>query len=132
MNRKRSPIGTRNIGDVVVIDLPAWALQVDDRLQGKVSELAVGGHADIVLDLAGVRQFDSAGLAELLACHKRVRESGGTLKLLHVSRGVRRVFELARLVGLFEVHRDESSAVASFSVATRARDREPGRAAAVL
>jgi anti-anti-sigma factor len=57
----------------------------------------------VTLDLAGTMYLDSAGVGWLIACHKRIREAGGTLKLENVPSIVAnllRLLKLSRLLGL--------------------------------
>ena len=48
-----------------------------------------GAHGDVVLDLSGVTDFDSAGVQLLLSARRSVQARGDKLQLLHPSAGVR-------------------------------------------
>lgn len=57
----------------------------------------------IELDMSDATYMDSSGVGWLLACHKRVREAGGHLKLLHVQpiiANMLRLLKLSRMLGL--------------------------------
>ena len=69
----------------------------------------------IVLDLAGVRFIDSAGLGELVAWKKRAAELGGDVRLCRVPPRVQDVFELTLLTRVFRIFDSEAEAVASFT-----------------
>ena len=52
------------------------------QLRAALLRAAVGGHATVVVDLAGTRFCDSAGLNLLLRMHKRALAEGGELRLV--------------------------------------------------
>lgn len=52
------------------------------------------GERNLVLDFAGVRLIDSAGIGGLLSAERRVRAQGGELVVTNASAHVRRVFAL--------------------------------------
>jgi anti-anti-sigma factor len=57
----------------------------------------------IELDLSDATYMDSSGVGWLLTCHKRVREAGGRLKLVHVQTiiaNMLRLLKLSRMFGL--------------------------------
>ena len=69
------------------------------RAAGFASELLgrIAGGAEVGLDLAGVTEFDSAGLQVLLVARREARARGGGLRLLHPSRSVLDVIETLNL-----------------------------------
>lgn len=69
----------------------------------------------IVLDLGSVTFLDSAGLGELIACKKRMVQSGGDIRLLRPSGKVRDLLEMLHLMKIFQVFDDEPEALASFN-----------------
>jgi anti-anti-sigma factor len=52
------------------------------QLHAALLQATAGGHATVVVDLAGTRFCDSAGLNLLLRAHKRARAEGGELRLV--------------------------------------------------
>jgi anti-sigma B factor antagonist len=58
--------------------------------------------------------MDSAGIGELVACYKRAKEKGGTVKLLNPSGKVLDLLTLTKLEEVFETYRQEQEAVGSF------------------
>jgi anti-anti-sigma factor len=58
--------------------------------------------SQITLDCTDLEFISSAGLSELLALRKRVAQTGGTVRLMNVSRDVREVFRYTGLDGFFE------------------------------
>lgn len=79
-------------------------------LEQHLLELDGAGERRIVIDLAGVDYISSAGLRVVLSLAKRMRENKGGLALCALGESVRRVFELAGLLPLFNVtvSRDEA------------------------
>jgi anti-anti-sigma factor len=53
-----------------------------EQLRGRFEALLDAGHNQFVLDLTQVPWMDSAGLGELVACHKRMLAAGGIFKLV--------------------------------------------------
>jgi anti-anti-sigma factor len=56
------------------------------------------GECNLVLDFAGVRLIDSAGIGGLLSAERRVRAHGGELVVGNASEHVRHVFEVTGVV----------------------------------
>lgn len=58
----------------------------------------------VLVDLAGVDYIDSSGVASLVEAFQQARKSGTRFGLVSVSEAVMRVFGLARLDKVFEIH----------------------------
>jgi anti-anti-sigma factor len=67
----------------------------------------------IVLNLEGVPFLDSSGMGMLIGVYVTAVSGGGTLKLVALSRKVQRALTISRLLALFEIYKDEASAIAS-------------------
>ncbi len=106
----------RTVGQVSVVDLSGKITigEGDVVLRDKVLELLEGGHTKILLSLEKVSYMDSAGIGELVACFKKARERGGTVKLLKPSGKVEDLLQLTKLWEVFEIFAEEQPAVASF------------------
>jgi anti-anti-sigma factor len=65
------------------------------------------GQPSLLLDLEGVDRPTAAGLGELVALHRRLRDLGGTLILCNVSDTTYEALAVARLTELLEVRRAE-------------------------
>jgi anti-sigma B factor antagonist len=68
----------------------------------------------LVLDLKEVQFVDSRGCGAILSCLKRVSEGGGDLKLCHVAKNVRTVFDLIRLHRICEIVTTKEDAIRAF------------------
>ena len=82
---------------------------------GKELDKAVDdGNSNLVLDLSGVEYMSSAGLREMVRVLKRVKRSGGDLRIANPSDRVKEVLELAGLDTIFEIYPTQVEAVGSF------------------
>lgn len=72
------------------------------------------GNSNLVLDLSGVDYMSSAGLREMVRVLKRVKRSGGDLRIANPSDRVKEVLELAGLDTIFEIYPTQVEAVGSF------------------
>ena len=106
----------RTVGPVSVVDLSGKITigEGDVVLRDKVHELLESGHKKILLNLEKVSYMDSAGIGELVACFKRAREKGGTVKLLRPSGKVEDLLQLTKLWEVFEIFSEEQPALASY------------------
>lgn len=107
---------TRLIGDVVIIDT-IGELRLGEGtnvLRQVVNETVEQGYKNILLNLRDVRHIDSAGVGELMSCYTSVRNRGGQLKLMNLSKNVHNLLQITKLYTIFEVEDDEPTAVASF------------------
>ena len=67
-----------------------------------------------VMDLEAVDFLDSAGLGTLMASLKWVTERGGDMKICHLQKKPRMVFEVTRAIKVFEIFDSVDEAVNSF------------------
>ena len=75
----------------------------------------------LLLDLSGVTETDSTGLAELALVYDAVRRHGARLELLCPSEKLRDMLQLARLEDSFPIHCSEDEARCSFGSDTTGR-----------
>jgi len=68
----------------------------------------------ILLNLADVDYIDSSGIGELVSGFTAVKNQGGDLKLLQLTKKVRDLLQITKLYTVFEVFSDEGTAVRSF------------------
>ena len=119
-------INERRVEDVTILDLKGR-----ERIRGatmalheSIRCLAGEGKTQVLLDLAWVKQIDSAGLGELIASHVTLDKKGGALKLMHITDSAHELMTIAKLLTIFDVYDDEPEALASF-VGTTLRIVEP-------
>jgi len=107
---------SREFGAITVIDLEGRITlgEGSGALHALVRETLDKGVRKIVVNLAGVNYIDSSGLGELVSLYRAVKQSGGELKLLSVSRKVSDLLQVTKLYTVFDIHNDEASVLASF------------------
>jgi anti-sigma B factor antagonist len=107
---------SREIGDVTVIDLDGRITLGDGSalLRGLLRENLNKGHVKLLLNLAGITYLDSTGLGELVSGYRLVKSNGGELKLLNLNKKVSDLLQVTKLYTVFDIHNDETQAVASF------------------
>ena len=109
-------IKIRHIEGVTVMDLSGRITLGEGSvaLREAVREALVAGSKKILLNVADVNYVDSAGLGELVGAYTSVKNAGGELKLLNISKKIKDLLVITKLVTVFEVKNDEKEAVASF------------------
>jgi anti-sigma B factor antagonist len=105
------------LGDVTLLDLRGRITLGPETvlLRDRVKKLVDAGHARIVLNLELVDYIDSVGLGTLIASYTSVCKRGGELKLLHLTRRVRDLLQITRLITVFETFEDLEAARRSFA-----------------
>jgi len=109
-------IETRDVGKVTILDMRGRITLGDEieDLRNAVRNLVAKGQKKIILNLAEVDYIDSSGVGELVGCFTTVRNAGGELKLLNLSRKVHDVLQVTKLYTVFDIRDDEFNAVKSF------------------
>ena len=111
-------LSERPIGDVTVVDLSGKITLGDggDAMQkDKVRSLLQQGRKKMILNLGDVSYVDSAGLGELVQAYATVSKNGGGLKLLNVTKRIKDLLAITKLLTVFETYESEAEAVTSFS-----------------
>jgi anti-sigma B factor antagonist len=109
-------ITTREVSHVTIVDLNGRITLGDEtgQLRDAVRQLIAGDKKKIVLNLAQVDYIDSSGVGELVSSFTAVRNAGGELKLLNLTKKVRDVLNVTKLYTVFDIKEDEFTAVKSF------------------
>jgi anti-sigma B factor antagonist len=108
---------TRQSGSVSIIDLSGQIKLGEGTsiLRDTVKDLLGKGQKKILLNLGEVDYIDSVTIAELISALTSVRNQGGELKLLHLTKKVRTVLQITKLYSVFHVFDDETEAIAAFN-----------------
>src|SRR5215211_8833336 len=72
------------------------------------------GDRRLLVDFSQTGYIDSSGLGALVSISKRIRESGGELRLAGLNEDLRSLFELTKLDTLFTIANTPQQALASF------------------
>ena len=121
-------INQRRVEDVTVLDLKGR-----ERLRGvtvalheSIRCLAAEGKIKVLLDLAWVKEIDSAGLGQLVSSHVTLDQKGGALKLMRLTESVHELMTITKLLTVLDVYDDQPEALASFVGETlRIVERQP-------
>ena len=106
----------RQVEGVVVVDLSGRIKlgEGSSVLRDTVKDLLSKGHKNILLNLGEVSYIDSSGIGELVAAFTSVRNQGGELKLLHLTRKIHDLLQITKLYTVFDVRDDEAEAISAF------------------
>lgn len=91
-------------GDITMAGTP------EDSVAGRVRAALIDGERKFLIDLGRVRYVDSNGLGDLVQALAAVRNRGGVMALLNVTRRLNDLLVLARLVTVFECFDTEAGA----------------------
>jgi anti-sigma B factor antagonist len=118
----------RSIGDVTILDISGRITVQDgaDVLRDTVSGLVALGRVKLVVNFRSVPYIDSTALGELIRAYATTVRRDGGLKLLNLSRRVRELLTLTRLLAVFEHFESEDAAVAGFATPTPPRSSFDG------
>jgi anti-sigma B factor antagonist len=111
-------IEQRMIGDVAVIQVLGditLGKGGDVILKDKIQSLLQQGYRKLLLDMGSVSYVDSAGLGQLVQVYATTSHLGGSLKLLNLTKRLKDLLVLTKLLTVFEAYDSEAAAVASFN-----------------
>ena len=110
-------IKTRQVDGVTIMDCSGRITLGEGsvQLRDEVRDLLSKGSKQILLNLGDVTYIDSSGIGELVSAFTTVRNQGGDLKLLNLTKKVHDLLQITKLYTVFDVKDDEASAVASFA-----------------
>ena len=113
----RMQTATRQVGEVTVLDISGRITLGEGNviLREIVRDLAEKGRKAIVLNLGEVQYIDSSGVGELVKAHTTIRNQGGQLKLTNLNKRIHDLLQMTRLSAVFDIQKDETSAIESFS-----------------
>ncbi len=108
---------TRQVDGVTIVDLSGRITLGEGSvvLRDTVKDLLGKGQKKILLNLGDVSYIDSSGIGELVSAFTSVRNQGGELKLLHLTKKVHDLLQITKLYTVFDVKDDEAGAIAAFA-----------------
>lgn len=113
----RIQTSVREVRGVTVVDVHG-RITVDEGnlvIRELVQNQIAKGTKKMVLNLAAVDYVDSAGIGELVRTFTRLRREGGQLQLAGVGPRVAELLKATGLHSVFEIHKDEESALRAFA-----------------
>jgi anti-sigma B factor antagonist len=108
---------TRQVNGVTIVDLSGRITLGEGSviLRDTVRDLLGKGNKKILLNLGDVSYIDSSGIGELVSAYTTVRNQGGDLRLLNLTKKVHDLLQITKLYTVFDVKDDETSAVRAFA-----------------
>ena len=108
---------TRQVDGVTILDLSGRITLGEGsvQLRDSVRDLLAKGNKNILLNLANINYIDSSGIGELVSAFTTVKNQGGELKLLNLTKKVHDLLQITKLYTVFDIKDDEASAIAAFS-----------------
>ena len=106
-------VNPRRLDDVIILDLSGRITIGEGTLilRDRIQKLLNDGDRKFLLNLADVSYIDSSGLGELVTSFTTVRNQGGQLKLLNLTRRVQDLLQITKLLTVFEVFNNEAEAI---------------------
>ncbi len=85
------------------------------KLRTTIKEVLGKGKTRLIVDLAGVRYIDSAGLGALVAGYTSAQNLGAIMKLANLTKKFLEQLNITKLVTVFDVYESVEQAVKSFA-----------------
>ena len=106
-------LSVREVRGVPIMDVSGRIVLGDGSkvIREAVKGLLDKGQKHILLNMEEVSYVDSAGLGELVSSYTSVKNQGGQLILLNLSKGVMDLMAITKLATIFEVFENEGVAV---------------------
>ncbi len=106
----------REISGITIVDVSGRITVGEGNVMLRDALRAVldKGSKKILLNLRDVGYVDSSGLGELVKSYTTVRNQGGQMKLVNLSKRIHDLLQLTKLYAVFDIEADEASALQSF------------------
>jgi anti-sigma B factor antagonist len=107
---------TRQVDGITIVDLSGRITLGEGSvvLRDTIRDVVAAGNKRILLNLGDVTYIDSSGIGELVSSFTSVRNQGGELKLLNLTKKVHDLLQITKLYTVFDIKDDEFTAVKSF------------------
>jgi anti-sigma B factor antagonist len=112
----RMRTAVRQVKGVSVLDISGRITLGEGNvmLREIIGDLLAKGNKKILLNLGEVEYVDSAGIGELVRSFTTIRNQGGQMKLVNLNKKVQDLLEATNLHKVFDVQKDEATAIKSF------------------
>jgi anti-sigma B factor antagonist len=109
-------VATRQVDGVTILDLNGRITLGEGSvtLRDAIHDAIAKGAKHILLNLANVSYIDSSGIGELVSAFTSVKNSGGELKLLNLTKKVHDLLQITKLYTVFDIWDNEASAISAF------------------
>jgi anti-sigma B factor antagonist len=109
-------VATRQVDGVTILDLSGRITLGEGSvtLRDAVHDTLAKGSKHILLNLENINYIDSSGIGELVSGFTSVKNSGGELKLLNLTKKVHDLLQITKLYTVFDIWDSEASAISAF------------------
>jgi len=109
-------IASRDVNGVTILDLSGRITLGEGsvQLRDTVRSLVAKGNKKIIFNLADVNYMDSSGLGELVTAYTSLKNQGGELKLINLTKRIQDLMQITKLVTVFDIKDTEAAALAAF------------------
>ena len=109
-------VSTRQVDGINIVDCSGRITLGEGSvlLRDTVKDLLAKGQKRILLNLGDVSYIDSSGIGELVSAFTTVKNQGGDLKLLNLTKKVKDLLQITKLYTVFDVKDDEEAAIKAF------------------
>jgi anti-sigma B factor antagonist len=109
-------INTRKHDDIVLLDLNGFLdAHTSVELEKKFEELLAQSSNKIVVNFQKLSYISSAGLGVFMAFIENARNNAGDIKLCGMSDKIYNIFDMLGFPILFEIYREENTALDKFA-----------------
>jgi anti-sigma B factor antagonist len=110
-------IKTRHVDGITILDLSGRITLGEGSVtvRDEVRNVIATGSKKILLNLGDINYIDSSGIGELVSAFTTVKNGGGELKLLNLTKKVHDLLQITKLYTVFDIKDDEASAIAAFA-----------------
>jgi anti-sigma B factor antagonist len=109
-------VATRQVDGITILDLSGRITLGEGSvtLRDAVHDVLAKGSKKILLNLENINYIDSSGIGELVSGFTSVRNAGGELKLLNLTKKVHDLLQITKLYTVFDIWDNEASGITSF------------------
>src|SRR3978361_2388560 len=110
-------ISTRQGDGITILDLSGRITLGEGSvtLRDAVRDVQSKRATNILLNLGDISYIDSSGIGELVSAFTTVKNSGGELKLLNLTKKVHDLLQITKLYTVFDIKDDEATAISAFT-----------------
>lgn len=109
-------IKERVVEGVSVLDISGKIVlgEGDLQVRDRIKDLLADGQRQILLNLGDVSYVDSAGLGALISSYTTVKREGGQLKLVNLTKRIKDLLAITKLITVFDTYEGEKEALDSY------------------
>ena len=110
-------VKTRQVDGITILDLSGRITlgECSVTIRDAVRDVLAKGSNKILLNLGDINYIDSSGIGELVSAFTTVKNGGGELKLLNLTKKVHDLLQITKLYTVFDIKDDEATAISAFT-----------------